>query len=302
MPIHLADMPPCTLRINPPADQLELWTPVDGPEPDLISLDRVSFSRAHADGAEWFVLVVDAHGAHFEAYSLIAAIVDDLVAGRPFYAATARSLASYRELLSLRGRLTEEKTIGLVGELLVLEHLLQQVDERIAVESWVGPLSEEHDFVLADFDAEVKSTLKERRIHVIGSESQLQPSYARPLWVVSIQLTRAGAGAEGFTLTDLVRRILATLTTTATTVGNHLKAQGWRDADAELYSERYAFRSKPKAYLVDQQFPAITRGVLEEILTRPELVGHISYSVDVTDLQAGKPPVPLGAFIYSEDQ
>lgn len=108
VPVGLADVPPCTLRINAPADQLELWTPAEGPEPDVATLDRVGYYRAHADGADWFVLIVDARGAHFEAYSLIAAVVDDLVAGRPFYAATARSLAAYRDLLALRGRLSEE--------------------------------------------------------------------------------------------------------------------------------------------------------------------------------------------------
>jgi hypothetical protein len=301
VPVGLADVPPCTLRINAPADQLELWTPAEGPEPDVATLNRVGYYRAHADGADWFVLIVDARGAHFEAYSLIAAVVDDLVAGRPFYAATARSLAAYRDLLALRGRLSEEQAIGLIGELLVLEHLLQTIDEPTAVDAWVGPRSEEHDFVLADLDAEVKTTLGERRTHLIGSENQLQSSKARPLWLVSIQLTRAGAAAEGFALTDVVQRVLAMLTTTATTVAAHLRTLGWREGDADLYTEKYILRSTPAAYLVDQRFPAITRHLLEESLVRPELVGHVTYRVDVTDLDAGILSGPMGPFVNSEE-
>jgi hypothetical protein len=302
VPVRLADVPACTLRINAPADQLELWTPAEGPEPDVATLDRVGYHRVHVDDADWFVLVVDARGAHFEAYSLIAAVVDDLVAGRPFYAATARSLAAYRDLLALRGRLSEEKVIGLLGELLVLEHLLQTTDEGTAVDAWVGPRSEEHDFVLPDLDAEVKTTLGERRSHLIGSEHQLQSSKARPLWLVSIQLTRGGAAAEGFALTDAVQRVLAMLTTTATTVAAHLRTLGWREGDADLYREKYIPRSTPTAYLVDQRFPAITRHILEKSLTRPELVGHVTYRVDVTDLDAGVPPAPMGAFVVDREE
>jgi hypothetical protein len=302
VPVRLADVPVCTLRINAPADQLELWTPAEGPEPDVVTLDRVAYQLAHVDNADWFVLTVDARGAHFEAYSLLAAVVDDLVAGRPFYAATARSLAAYRELLALRGRLSQEKTIGLLGELLVLEHLLQTADEATAVDAWVGPRAEEHDFVLPDLDAEVKTTLGERRNHLIGSEHQLQASQGRPLWLVSIQLTRAGAAAEGFALRDVIQRVSAMLTTTATTVAAHLRTLGWREGDADLYREKYILRSTPTAYLVEQSFPAITRSILEESLTRPELVGHVAYRVDVTDLDAEIPPGPLGAFVGDSEE
>jgi hypothetical protein len=300
VPIRLLDSPQCTLRINPPADQLELWTPAQGPEPDIAPLDRVTYTRAHLDDNDWFVLTVDARDAHFEAYSLIAAVVDDLAEGRPFYAATARSLTAYRDLLSLRGRLSEEKAIGLLGELLVLEHLLQAADEVTAVGAWVAPRSEEHDFVLANLDAEVKTTLAERRTHIIGSETQLQPSPGRPLWLVSIQLTRAGMAYEGATLAAVVSRVLSTLTTTATNVGGHLRTLGWHDGDAELYTERYMLRSRPKAYFVDERFPAITRQGLEQSIARPELVRHVTYRVDATDLETGIPAGPLSTFIASE--
>ncbi|WP_172826242.1 PD-(D/E)XK motif protein [Mycobacterium colombiense] len=267
----------------------------------MTTLDRVTFHRTHLNGVDWFVLIVDARSAHFEAYSLIAAVVDDLRAGRPFHIATARALAAYRDLLALRGRLSEEKAIGLIGELLVLEHLVQTIDESTAVDAWVGPRSEEHDFVLHDLDAEVKTTLNERRSHVIGSENQLQPSRARPLWLVSIQLTRAGAATDGFALTDVVHRVLVALTTTTSIVAAHLRRVGWHEDDADLYTEKYIWRSSPAAYLVDRRFPAVTRRLLDEGLVRPELVGHVTYRVDITDLGAGIPPEPIGSFVDSEE-
>lgn len=298
--LRLGDTPACTLRIDPPNDRLELWSPAVGPEPDVTSLSRVTVSIEEADAGLCFVLTVDARGAHLEAYSLIAAVVDDLTAGRAFHVATARSLAAFRDLLAGRGRLSEQKALGLLGELLVLECLVQAAGEHPAVEAWLGPRSEEHDFVLDDVDAEVKTTLTERRSHMIGTETQLQPSPSRPLWLVSIQLTRAGTAVNGFTLPDVISRIRESLTTTTDAVTGHLRTQGWRDADADLYRERYMARARPAAYLVDERFPAITRDRLDSVVPRADLVGHVTYRVDVTGLDAGAPPGPLGNFVEGE--
>lgn len=297
VPLNLSTSPDCTLRIDPPGERLELWTPATGPEPDVDALSRVSLSTEELDDGPWFVLTVDARGAHLEAYSLLAAVVDDIVSGRPFHVAVARSLTSFRGLLAGRGRLSEEITIGLIGELLVLEHLLGVAAEVIGVDAWVGPASEEHDFVLADLDAEVKTTLAERRRHIIGSEMQLQTSPARPLWLISIQLTRAGSAAGGFTLPDVVTRVRAGLTTTPDAVNAHLGALGWRDADADLYRERYMPRTPPRAYHVDDNFPAVTRTRLDAVVPQADLVGPVSYRIDVSGLDAAVPPGSLGGFV-----
>lgn len=297
VPLNLATSPPCTLRIDPPGDRIELWTRATGPEPDVDTLSRVSLSTEELDDGPWFVLTVDARDAHLEAYSLLAAVVDDLASGRPFHVAVARSLTSFRDLLAGRGRLSEERTLGLIGELLVLEHLLGVSGEATAVGAWLGPAAEEHDFVLADLDAEVKTTLSERRSHIIGSEMQLQTSPARPLWLVSIQLTRAGTAAGGFTLPDVIARVRARLTTSAGAVNAHLGTAGWRDADADLYRERYMPRTVPRAYHVDDSFPAVTRTRLDAVVPQAELVGPVSYRVDVSGLDAGVPPGVLGGFV-----
>ena len=302
VPVRLLDNPECTMRVDPTADRLELWTPLNGPEPDVRSLHRVTLRRERVADLEWHVLAVDARNAHVEGYSLIAAIVDDLGAGLPFYSATARSLAAYRELLLVRGRLSEEKVLGLIGELLVLEHLLGTIDEATAVDAWVGPQSEEHDFVLVDLDVEVKTTLNERRSHVIGSETQLQRSPGRPLWLLSIQLTRGGAASSGDTLGDVVARVSSMLTTGLTPTNTRLERIGWHAEEADLYPEKYLPRSRPKGYLVDERFPAITRSRLQRSIPSPELVGHVTYRVDVSDLDSGIPPDFLSEFVEDSEQ
>ena len=300
--VGLLDNPECTMRVDPRGDRLELWTPFNGPEPDVRPLHRVTLRHELIADRDWHVLAVDARNAHVEAYSLIAAIVDDLAAGLPFYSATARSLAAYRELLLVRGRLSEEKVLGLIGELLLLKHLLGTIDEATAVNAWVGPQSEEHDFVLDDLDVEVKTTLSERRSHVIGSETQLQRSPARPLWLISIQLTRGGAASSGETLGDVVAGMSSMLTTGLTPTNTRLERIGWRAEEADLYPEKYLPRSRPKAFLVDERFPAITRSRLQRCIPSPELVGQVTYRVNVSDLDFGIPPGPLAGFVDSEQR
>lgn len=298
--VRMASAPDSQLRIDPGAQRMELWVAEVGPEPDVTSLARLSVNTEELDSGTWLVLAVDAEGAHFEAYSLLAAAVDELRRGRPLAAATTRAIDTYRELLERRGRLSQEKTVGLLGELVVLEHLFAAIGSAAAMDAWLGPQSEEHDFVLPDFDAEVKTTLSERRSHLIGSETQLQPSPGRPLWLLSLQLTRAGAAVESFGLPDVIHRIRQGLATGSHDFQAYLGSRGWRDADAELYMERYLWRSRPNAYHVDERFPAVTRPRLDSVIPRPDLVGHVSYRVDVTSLTSGLPPRPLAGFVTGE--
>lgn len=193
--------------------------------------------------------------------------------------------------------MSEEKAIGLLGELLILLHLIDALSEEQAVEAWLGPRSEEHDFVLEEIDAEVKTTLSERRSHVIGTETQLQPSPGRPLWLLSIQLTRAGTAVGGFGLPDIISRLRDGLATTGDRVNAYLATQGWQDGDSDLYGETYMPRSAPAAYLVDERFPAITRARLDSVVPQPEYVGQVSYRVDVTSLVSASPPGALAGFV-----
>ncbi len=299
--LSLTDTPPCTLRIDPAADRLALWTVATGPLPDLVALSRVTMKAEEADGVTWFVLTVDAREAHLEAYSLIAAVVDDLMAGLSLSAATSRSMLAYRDLLSARTRLSEPVVVGLVGELMVFEHLVDAIGPDGAAAVWLGPQSEEHDFVLDSFDVEVKTTLSERRQHVISTELQLQASPSRPLWLLSIQLTRAGGAGDGFTITDIVRRIKGKLEGAATVFDGHLERLGWHETEGDLYHERYVPRTHPQTYVVDEHFPAITRVRLDGSVPRPELVGPVTYRIDVTGLDGTPPPRPLDDFLNRED-
>lgn len=294
--------PPCRLRIDPAGETLDLFVPARGPQPDVTAMARMDIDTVDLDGTECFQLRVDAQGMHHEAYSVLASIVDDMREGRSFLTATSNALHAYRELLNRRRGLTPERQQGLIGELLVLREVRAVAGPDVALRSWLGPDAEQHDFGFPTFDAEVKTTTSEGRSHVIGSVTQLQPSVGRPLWLVSVQLTRAGASGGGIALADLVGELRTAFGAGNDRLLDHLRSLGWRDIDADLYRTRYILRSTPAAHVVDDDFPALTRARLDAIVPRPELVGDVSYRVDVTTLEAGVPPEPLATFVQGENE
>lgn len=284
------------MRIDPNNERVELTLPAVGADPEVTSFERLSVERFAYDDDEWFRLVIDATDMHYEAYALAESIVDQLRAGASFRHSVSEALFSFKELLAGRRRLTEEREFGLIGELLVLKHVIEKSGEAAALRAWLGPLAEEHDFAFAEFDAEIKTTKSESRTHVIGSETQLEPSQGRPLLLLSIQLTSAGAAAQGFTLPSLVSDVRSLLDFGLRSFDSTLEGLGWRENDSDLYRNRYRLRSAPRAYLVDEQFPAITSERLDRVVPKRANVVGVSYRVNVTDLDHCAIDSPLDEF------
>ena len=292
---HLLSRDPrIQMRIDPRAQELALSTHHDGTDPDLAGLQRVHADvEDHEDGT-WSVLRIDARDMRYEAYGMLVAVAESLRQGTSFSAAVQAALANFRHLLAGRRRLSEEQERGLFGELLVLEsmHATRGTD---ALEWWLGPLAEQHDFACPGYDLEVKTTVSDRRKHRIAGVDQLLPNPGRPLWLVSIQITRAG-GAEGLSLAELVRRVQA-LFPADDRFRTALQDLGWREEDADLYSTTYLLRSTPRAFLIDDEFPAITFERLRATVPHADLLSEISYRVDVTDRPAGTPGPEVAGFL-----
>ncbi|WP_440710679.1 PD-(D/E)XK motif protein [Herbiconiux sp. YIM B11900] len=298
--VHLlSDAPSCLLIIEPELKRLRLRTPATDSPADVGAYDRLTFDIVEEPGEEslWFELTIDADGMAYEGYSLIMSVVDQMGAGRPFRHSVSEALAAYRELLTRRRSLSDEQEIGLFGELGVFAHLIEATGEEAATAAWLGPQNEEHDFVLDGCDLEVKTTRGESRVHVIGSATQLLPSPERPLHLVSIQVTAAGAAAGGETLPGRVRRVRGLLSRGARVFEERLRAVGWEDLNADdVYTRGYVLRSMPRSYLVDDEFPAVVPDGLAKIVRRPELVVGLVYRIDVTGLAVGSPPAELAGF------
>lgn len=300
----LGERPVCRLLIDPAAERLQLLTPAVGSEPDVAGYERIGFDLINILGedGDWFEFTVDATGMHYEAYSLLESIVDQLNEGVTFRHAVSEALAAFKGLLSSRKHMSVEVQTGLIGELLVLQHVIASIGEDSAIAAWLGPQSEEHDFGFELFDAEVKTTRSELRVHQIGSASQLEGTPGRPLYLVSVQITPAGVATDGFSLPELIYLVKATLIQSKRAYSRYLERVGWYEGDDDLYRNRYLMRSTPRAFLVDGDFPAITTTRIHEVVPQPELVSGISYRVEVTQLEQTAAPHPLEDFCEGTDQ
>ena len=284
------------MEIDPLRETFEITTPAIGADPNVTSFERLTLSRfAHKEGL-WFRLCVDAREMHYEAYMFLQCVVDQIHSGATFRRAVSEALRALNDLLASRRKLTRDEELGLIGELLVLRHVVQAVGENAAIGSWLGPLSEEHDFAFAKLDAEIKTTTSETRAHLIGSETQLEPSPERPLYLVSIQLTRAGNASRWFSLASLISEIRPLLDAHQHEFDLALAGLGWRGADSDLYQSRYQFRTMPRSYVVDDHFPAITLNRLAKAVPQRARIDSVTYRLNVTDLAYSKIGSPLEHF------
>ncbi|MGV8885440.1 MAG: PD-(D/E)XK motif protein [Microbacteriaceae bacterium] len=296
--VALSDSLRARLEIDPNREELRLICPAHGSDPDVTAYENLSFERISVLGeqGEWFVLTVDATVRHYEAYVLIESIVDQMSGGASFRHAISESLSSLKELLAGRTKLSDETQAGLIGELLLFEHVLSVESAQQTIEAWLGPMGEEHDFGFPAFDVEVKTTRAEGRVHIIGSDTQLQPSGPRPLYLLSIQITRAGLALQAFSLADLVTRLRNVLGSDRRLFDKALSRIGWHDLDADLYREKFILRSEPRAYLIDDDFPAITTQRLDLVVPHRSLLSAVSYKIDVTHRPHALPPGPINTF------
>lgn len=289
----LLDAPHARMTIDPTREEIRLETPALGSTPEVTAYEHLGVGVIERSGERWFDLRVDATDSRYEAYILIVSIVDQMRSGASVRHAVSEALTALKDLLKSRQRLTEEKVAGLIGELLVFNHVHNVLGEDAAMASWLGPLAEQHDFGLPEFDAEVKTTKSDSRVHVIGSETQLAPVPERPLYLISVQITRAGAASGGFSLPDLVASTRAKLDRSRRAFDPALESLGWRDEDADLYSTKFVVRSTPRAFLVGEDFPAITPARLDSVVPQRPLVTGVSYRVDVSQLPFSAAPSPL---------
>ncbi|GGF78146.1 hypothetical protein GCM10011402_33500 [Paracoccus acridae] len=217
-------------------------------------------------------------------YRLIAEIVVAVVEdGMNPDAALADAVERWETLISRPSLMSEEAQAGLFGELWLLERLVA-VRGIDALDAWVGPLKQPHDFRLGNIELEVKTTSGAKRIHTINGVGQLEPSLGCSLYLLSLKL--ANAGTSGRTLPEAVSVIECGLTSShaaLTRFRSGISSLGYDPADAPLYSQRRRLRDTPVLIPVCDGVPRLTTEALAQISDRfaTTKIGRISYSIDV---------------------
>jgi hypothetical protein len=210
-------------------------------------------------------LSVSKPGLFMQFYYFAVAVSERVREGRMHaLEAVLLELRAFAELMEEKTLLGVERQLGLLGELVVLERLIGKLGPS-AVEAWVGPKHEPHDFRVQKSEFEVKTTIRSQRIHTIHGTEQLTPSQGCALYILSILLAPAGM-ADGITLAekaDALRASLATAPLFSQQLQAALQESGFRDADRANYSRRYVLRRPLAAIHVDGRLPAITRASIQ---------------------------------------
>lgn len=281
--IPITGDPTLLLRINPQAGQLTLRAPVaDTAQLPQQELAHVSATLITEAGTGYLEISTTDSRLVVDGYAMLMSIADriQLAAADPLDAFT-HTLEVWRSILTERSRLSATAEIGLFGELLVLQALVST--GAAAPTAWRGGLGEEHDFGLPDADAEIKTTTGERRQHWIHGLTQLVNTGATPLWVVSIQITRAGDGS-GHTLPELIDVVLdAANENMHELIAKNLAEVGWREDTRDLFDERWRLRSAPLALHVDDALPRLTPEVLKRADLDTSGLRQVTYEIDLTD-------------------
>jgi hypothetical protein len=300
--LPIAGTPACHLHLHPSNGTIRLTTPFTPPEPDVAKWRRISFKPVAADDGEVAELTVVVEDNVHGAYGLLVTVADRLqMEGEPLAAAVATAIAKHRNTFAGKAALSLDKEVGLFGELLVLEDLIGRIGAGPAVQSWQGPLSEEHDFVFDAVHLEVKTTASEQRRHMLHGFTQLVPLRGVPLALVSVQITRSNAEG-GRTLAQLVTTLRTQAGGFRPGVNDALEASGWSDDDVELYTTYWTKRSEMRAYSVDDRFPAITRDRLSQVVPHLFAVSDLSYRVDVTDFSPQALPGSLAGLVEPPEE
>ncbi len=248
---------------------------------------RNVISRVVVRDGKWFLEVVVIDPALYsDAYPVLCSMADRVqIGGLSATSALRATLDKMSSLLNPPDSISREREIGLFGELLVMSGLVDVLGVDDAVRTWRGGLAEEHDFGLPGLDVEVKTTTSERRVHWIESLTQLVPTRDRSLWLVSQQLTTAGA-AGGRTLPELVDFVRDDLGSGSArdAFEKILSGTGWREEDRDQLHTHWTRRTASTAYAVVGTFPRLTP---ETLLTNGlplERFPEVRYRVDLDGL------------------
>jgi Putative PD-(D/E)XK family member, (DUF4420) len=160
--------------------------------------------------------------------------------------------------------LSEAELRGLIGELAVLERLLDTLASHEAIAAWTGPIGTPQDFLLPSGQRiEVKAARRDARTVRINGLAQLDPGND-PLDLAVVRMEDTGLNAEGATTASaLIARIEARLAAdpdALTTFRVSLAFAGWQENARQstvvvrvLTIERYG---------VDHSFPRLTRATV----------------------------------------
>lgn len=281
---------PLELRIDGDRGNLALRCPVpQAVNPATIGApEELRLTQISVEGGKWLEVAVS-EAELFPYFVSFAETVVDAIHLHDVEAVTAirTSMRLFRRLLRDVRLISLERIVGLLGELWVLNRLID-ASGREALESWTGPSGEAHDFRIGDAEFEVKTTTRQHRVHRIHGLDQLEPSVGAKLYLVSIQLAAGGSASEGFTLGGQLTFTRERLS--AYGQSDHFdqiisSRHGLLKEDEQRYSDPFRLRSPTRLIEVNESLPRLSAADLAES-GKPEMqrVVEVEYLLEVDGL------------------
>ncbi|MEU9824131.1 PD-(D/E)XK motif protein [Micromonospora chersina] len=301
---HPVDGTPRIILFTDPANhRIGLRGPARNNEtPPPTGLEHLTMKAVHHGADRLIEIAVHQPRLFTDAYPVLCGVADRAqLDGMPLSAALAETLRRLGHLIRSEDSLTREVETGLIGELCLFAGLAGTTSPELAVKAWRGG-TEEHDFGLPDVDVEVKTTTSENRIHRISSTTQLQPTGDRPLWLLSIMITKAGSG--GTTVAGLIDRVRQTIPAGALrdNFDACTRRAGWRHRYADGALQRWRLRTAPALFEVSGMFPRLTDDLLKAAGIDLQHVTDIRYRLDLTGRPADTATDPLLAAVTAGRQ
>lgn len=287
---HVGDNPPVDIFFDGSINRVGLLVginPGDEIPERLQRLALVDVSKVQ-NGEQLYLRATIDKATLFQSFYHFAVAVADRIYldGENPFNAVSSEVASLEELTGSKLILSDEKQIGLLGELMFLLRVIENRGSH-GLASWIGPLSEPHDFRLSESELEVKTTTKTRRIHTISSLAQLEPSKEHPLFILSIMLGPAGDG-PGQSLSGIIATLRSILQQSSEIklFEKHLRQLGYMSENDVFYRKTYSLR-KPFAVIpVLPPFPAISQRMLKRALGgESSRIGNVHYEINLEGLE-----------------
>ena len=207
---------------------------------------------------------------------LVAEVLARLEGGQSSIAATLSTIDDFRRLLLQSRTVPTTRVTGLLGELLVLNRLLESAAG--AWRTWRGPLGDRHDFRSGDHALEVKTSSRlSSNIITVNSIEQMAPPSGGSLHLLHIVLEETVAGQ--LSISSLGRAVLSRADEPSH-IRSCLATLGCDDIDSHQWNAT-SFRLEAQTYyLVNDVFPRLTPNMLRQRIV-PAGVSDVTYQVDL---------------------
>ncbi len=178
------------------------------------------------------------------------------------------------------GKLSSNAQKGLLGELLFLTRMIDELGEDQAISSWVGPEGSDQDFVFQTSWTEVKTVSVSSNTVSIASLQQLDRPDVGHLVVYYMDPTNS-LGEYSYSLYSVINSLLGIIQNYNNIDSFRCKLirLGLYESDLERYKEDNYYLAECREFIVDCSFPKLTNTDV------PPEITNLKYEIDLAAIE-----------------